>query len=104
MNKVKEERLRQIMLGYTLQHDREMGWRHLLGWSMRYFLRGKFVKGAAMLIALRDTFRRGAYTWTVENGQFIIYGIKADTEEQARQFFENLTDRWIIWYVRKEEK
>lgn len=51
MGRVRDERRRQIQLGYTLAHDVAVGIPHLLKWSVKYALKGKFVKAAAILVA-----------------------------------------------------
>lgn len=57
MGKIKDERARQISIGYALEHDKEKGIGHLLYWSAVYFLKGKFVKGAALFVAGIDTLK-----------------------------------------------
>jgi hypothetical protein len=53
-DRIHDERERQILMGYTLEHDDEKGIGHLLYWAAIYIFRGKFIKGFALVAAARD--------------------------------------------------
>ncbi len=57
MGKVRDERNRQIALGYTLEHDQQQGVCHLLYWAVRYSIVGKFIKGAALVVAAYEVMK-----------------------------------------------
>ena len=52
-SKVSKEVARQRTLGYTLEHDQRVGTKHLVYWAFRYFLKGKLIKGLAIMQAAR---------------------------------------------------
>jgi len=58
-HKVVQERKRQIDKGYTLEHDRKHGPRHLINWAIEYTRRGKWVEAAALMLALDDLLAEG---------------------------------------------
>lgn len=95
LRKVHDERNRQIRLGYTPEHDRVLGTRHLLKWAWRYFLKRKFVKAAALLIAVRDLQHRS--DWTGVSTSIAHSGIRARSPEEASEIFE-------MMYGHKPEK
>lgn len=48
------ERSRHPEKGYTVEHDREHGLKHLANWAIDYARRGKTVESSAMVLALVD--------------------------------------------------
>lgn len=63
------ERARQVEKGYTLEHDREYGYNHLINWALDYARRGKTVEASAIMLALKDVLDSA-----VESDQVWEYG------------------------------
>ena len=53
-------RLRQIAKGYTPDHDREHGIRHVLNWAIDYARRGRSEDSAGMIVAALELVDSGA--------------------------------------------
>lgn len=80
------ERVRQIKLGYTPEHDRIGGIKHLVNLSIDYIYHNEKIKAAAVILAILELYR------TLNERKWFLIGILVGSVSTAILIFVG----WVI--------